>query len=388
MPSLGRRIAIGVAGWLATIGGVALAVHPERCGSPRGAEMRASAELAVEWFAANLDPDGRFVYRWDRERAMREPGYNDVRHAGVLWSLYQAERAGITGAADIADRGLAHVDRRLVSTAAGPAFGAGPELPTGASALLAVALDERRLATGTADRDELLLQLGATLVATVTPEGAVAAGIRRDGTVTDTRSPFFTGEILWALARLHLTFPDAGFDEPALRVRRYLVEDRDATEAPWPPVSDHWGAYAFETMSRWPEPPGLTDGERDWLDRQLALFGLQVRYESQRTGGVTRLTRGPQALAAGVGTLGEGLGNHLALIDRLGVATDDLDAVLARARCTAGLLVERQVRSARARPDAEPERAVGAWFRLGDTQMDDQQHALSALLLLEDWATP
>ncbi|NIR42227.1 MAG: hypothetical protein GWN79_29190, partial [Actinobacteria bacterium] len=83
MPSLGRRIAIGVAGWLATIGGVALAVHPERCGSPRGAEMRASAELAVEWFAANLDPDGRFVYRWDRERAMREPGYNDVRHAGV-----------------------------------------------------------------------------------------------------------------------------------------------------------------------------------------------------------------------------------------------------------------------------------------------------------------
>ncbi|NIR42228.1 MAG: hypothetical protein GWN79_29195, partial [Actinobacteria bacterium] len=91
--------------------------------------------------------------------------------------------------------------------------------------------------------------------------------IRRDGTVTDTRSPFFTGEILWALARLHLTFPDAGFDEPALRVRRYLVEDRDATEAPWPPVSDHWGAYAFETMSRWPEPPGLTDGERDWLDR-------------------------------------------------------------------------------------------------------------------------
>ena len=86
------------------------------------------------------------------------------------------------------------------------------------------------------------------------------------------------------MARLHLTFPSEGFDEPALRIRRYVIADRDTVESPWPPLSDHWAAYAFETMDRWPNPPALSDADNVWLDRQLELFGLQVRYESQQIG--------------------------------------------------------------------------------------------------------
>ena len=187
---------------------------------------------------------------------------------------------------------------------------------------------------------------------------------------------------MWALARLHLSFPDQGFNEAALSVRRYLVEDRDRVERPWPIVSDHWGAYGFETMGRWPSAPRYTAIEETWLDRQLGLFGLQVRYESQRQGGVTRLTRGPIALAAGVGTLGEGLGNHVLELHRRDARPDDLSLLMERADCAAALLVDRQVDVTDASSDSEPERTFGAWFRLGDTQMDDQQHALSALLLL------
>ena len=44
--------------------------------------------------------------------------------------------------------------------------------------------------------------------------------------------------------------------------------------------------------------------------RLASLFGVQVRYESQRTNGFpSRVTRGRQTLGAGLGTIGEGLAN-------------------------------------------------------------------------------
>jgi hypothetical protein len=366
------------------IGVVAVAVHPEGCGRPSDDQLTRAAELAVGWFGANLEPDGRFVYRYDRDRAITESGYNDTRHAGVLWSLWQAEADGIDGAGEIAERAYDYVADRILDTPIGPAFGVGSRPGSGSTGLLVAALDERRAATGLTDLDELLVALGHTLANVVGDDGSVSADIDIVDGPGDRRSPFFTGEVMWALARVHLTFPDEGFDEPALRIRRYLVEDRDRVEEPWPPVSDHWGAYAFETMDRWPVPPVVTAVEEDWRSRQLGLFSLQVRYESQRRGGITRLTRGPIALAAGVGTLGEGLGNHLLQLERNGTRASDRLPLTERADCAAQLLVDRQIDPDAAAGDAEPARTLGAWFRLGDTQMDDQQHALSALLLLRD----
>lgn len=384
MHGLRTRLGRAAAGWVLVGGLVAVAVHPEGCRRPSDGELRTAAVLAVDWFAANQLPDGRFVYRYDRDRAEPENGYNDTRHAGVMWSLWQAEGDGIEGAGDVAEGAFAHVESRLQETVIGPVFGAGRAPGSGATGLLVAALDERRTVTGRTDHDDLLRALGHTLVGVVNDDGSVSADIHVEDGPGDTRSPFFTGEVMWALARLHLSFPDEGYDEPARRIRRYLVTDRDRVESPWPPVSDHWGAYAFETMDRWPDPPEITPAEEDWRSRQLGLFSLQVRYESQRRGGLTTYTRGPIALAAGVGTLGEGLGNHLLQLRRDGERASDLDALTARADCAAALLVDRQIDADDASADAEPARTVGAWFRLGDTQMDDQQHALSALLLLLD----
>ncbi len=380
--------------WILVLGVVALVVHPEGCGQPTSAELNEAAVEAVAWFGANSNDDGTFVYRYDRAESRTLGGYNDVRHAGVLLSLYQAESAGIGGAAEIADHGLAYVDARLLNTPIGLVFGRGASTRSGSVGLLVAALDERRRATLADDRDPLLLALGRTLTGVVNADGSVGASIDTTTGSTSGRSPFFTGEVLWALARLHLTFPDENFDESALRVYRYLIEDRDRVESPWPPVSDHWGAYALETMSRWPNADNLSsepDLELDgaatsrWLNRQLNLFGLQVRYESQRQGGLTRLTRGTVAVPAGVGTLGEGIGNYLRFLNRFAVTGVDIDALNDRARCVAHLLMKRQVISAQAQQHREPLRLQGAWFRNDITQMDDQQHALSALLLLEDW---
>ncbi|MXW62570.1 MAG: hypothetical protein F4003_12430 [Acidimicrobiaceae bacterium] len=394
MSPVRTRVLRGAVAWILILALVGLVVHPENCGEPASAEVNDAAAKAVSWFGANIGDDGTFVYRYDRAEGEPLGGYNDVRHAGVLLSLYQAESAGIEGAAAIADRGLAYVDEHLQHTPMGIAFGRGPTVRSGSIGLLVAALDERRGALGTDDRDALLLELGRTLSAVVEPDGAVGASIDTKTGSTSGRSPFFTGEVLWALARLHLTFPNREFDETALRVYRYLIEDRDRVESPWPPVSDHWGAYALETMSRWPNADNLRLGPdleldgtatSDWLRRQLNLFGLQVRYESQRQGGLTHLTRGTVALPAGVGTLGEGIGNYLQFLNRFPEVDVDIDSLNDRARCVAHLLVQRQTSASQAQAHRAPFRLQGAWFREDITQMDDQQHALSALLLLKDW---
>ena len=388
MSPVSARVARGVLAWILVLGVVALVVHPEDCGQPTQTDVHEAAIAAVGWFGANINDDGSFVYRYDRAQEQQVGGYNDVRHAGVLWSLYQAETAGIEGAAQIADRGLKFVDERLKNSPVGVVFGRGRIVRSGSIGLLVAALDERRHALNTGDRDALLLDLGRTLTGVVDVDGAVSASINTTTGPVHDRSAFFTGEVLWALARLHLTFPDEGFDKPALEIYRYLIEDRDRVESPWPPISDHWAAYALETMSRWPAAHTLElDGKatKQWLTRQLNLFGLQVRYESQRQGGFTRLTRGPVALPAGVGTLGEGIGNHLQFLSRYPLASVDLDALNDRAACVAHLLVQRQVSARQAQDHSAPHRLQGAWFRLDHTQMDDQQHALSALLLLKDW---
>ncbi len=362
-------------GWVLVFGVMAVAVHPEDCRAPSAAEIDRASGAAVGWLAANIEADGRILYRYDRDRGVDEGGYNEPRHAGVLWSLFQAERAGVPGAAGVADRGLSWALDRIQDTPIGPAFGEGARLLTGSSALLLAALDERRLLTADTQHDLLMIELGQTLEAAINDEGVLDASIHRDTGPLGDRSAFFPGEVLWALARLHITFPDEQFDEPALRLGRYIVEQRDEVERPWPPISDHWAAYAFETMDRWPDAPSIDSPMEAWIDRQLGLLGLQVRYESQRVGGITTLTRGPNALGAGVGTLGEGIGNWLELDSRTGLLGDDRDVLAERGACAVGLLVDRQARS-------DDPRIDGAWFRLGDTQMDDQQHALSALLLM------
>jgi small neutral amino acid transporter SnatA (MarC family) len=53
-----------------------------------------------------------------------------------------------------------------------------------------------------------------------------------------------------------------------------------------------------------------------------------------------------------------------------------------RTRCVGGIIGDRQLTASEAQQEsAQPLLVQGAWFREGVTQMDDQQHTLSALLL-------
>lgn len=383
-----RRRALGVAGaWIL----VAVAVRgvvllPEHCPPLDAVGARLHAQEAVDWLVRNQHDDGTWLYRYDREADEVVAGYNTVRHAGVAMSLHQAAAHDLDGALDSADRGVEYALSHLVRHDDWAAFEpSSTRVTSGASALLVAGLAERRRHTGDTAYDDVMAELSRFLVALTEPSGAVLDSWDA-GTETPNEgrySPFFTGEVFWALTLMHEQFPDDGWDEPARRIGHYLATERDDAEGYWPDVPDHWAAYGFAVVAAGEGPwDPLSDAEVAYLDRQAALGGVQVRYESQRVDDFPRwLLRGRRTLGAGLGTVGEQLGGLHAVARAEPALAELVDPIGERLACTAGMLAERQVDAREADAFADADATRGGWFQFDVTQMDDQQHALSALLL-------
>jgi small neutral amino acid transporter SnatA (MarC family) len=362
-----------------------VAAPPERCPTVTTAQLRDSAQAAVGWFARNQHPDGSWLYDYNADTNRAKPEYNVVRHAGAVMGLYQAAAAGLPGALGSADRGTAWARDRTISRKDWTTLFLGGEIPTGAAALLVAGLDIRREATGDTRYDTLLRRLGRFLVAQTEPSGAVLATYDpiHNRPVPGEHSKYYTGEAYWALARLHRTFPGEGWGTVADRIGAYLATRRDKVEDHWPPIEDHWAAYGLSETVRFPQrgSPPLTDDELGYARSQAELFGGETRYISQRLGPWGALVRGPhEPRGGGYGVMGEGLSGlwRTALAD---ARLADLRGPLAeRATCMAGLAVDAQSDAAEAARFRRPSRVEGAWFRDGETRMDDQQHALAALL--------
>jgi hypothetical protein len=381
------RRALGVAVAWVVVFGLAWGVVglPERCPPATVDSARAAAEEAVGWFARNQRADGHFVYRYDRDHDVVDRRDHVVRQAGVTMSLYQAHAAGIDGALGPADDGADWLLGETVRRDGWAAVGRGGLAPTGGTALLVAALSVRKEATGDDRYDEDMAELGAFLVAMTEPSGAVLANwdVGAGRPVPGEYSPFFTGETYFALALLAGVDPGGPWGDTAARIGRYLPE-RDDVEDRFPPTSDHWGAYGLaesvDALDR-----SLAGDEEDYARRLAGMFGIEVRWESQRTGeGAIWLLRGPHVIGAGLGTIGEGLGSLWRVAPAVPSLARHEGTLSERLRCVAGMLVDRQVDADEAESAGHPERARGAWFsRSGVTQMDDQQHSLSALLLAE-----
>ncbi len=357
---------------------------PQHCPAISPARALDSARLAAAWIAANQHPDGSYVYEYDRRENRDLVGYNIVRHAGVTMSLYQFAAAGEGAVLPAADRGLHWMERNLYRHADWAALRdpADGSIRLGATALMLAGLLHRRIATGDPAYDALMRELARGMLALQLPDGAFLnrwdpAALRPD---PSERSKYATGEAFWALTLMHRIFPGEGWDAAARRTARYLAEERDRTEGlPFPPWADQWAAYGFGEMAAWGP---LDDSEVRYLESLAARFGLLTRVESARDeSAISRFLRGRQARAAGLATWGEGLaGIHRVLLAEPRLARLQ-PAVEARLACVAGMLAARQVSPDEAVSAPATERAAGAWFSQNITRMDDQQHALSALLL-------
>ena len=358
---------------------------PESCPPVSAEELRSSAQATVDWFVRNQETDGSWLYIYNADDNSTPIEYNEVRHAGVTMGLYQAAAAGLPGALRSADRGTEWALDRLVERDGWAALEGEGRVTTGATALLAAGLTIRREATGETRYDDVLRRLGRFVLAQAEPSGAVLASYDpvADAPVAGEYSKYYTGEAYWALARLHRAFPGERWGDAADTIGAYLATSRDEVEDHWPPIPDHWAAYGVSETVEFPERgrEPLTEQEVDYARRQAGLFGIQARLVAQGAGPWGRLVRGGYVPRGGwYGVIDEALTGWW-LTARQEPRLADLEDVIAeRATCIAGLAVSTQSDAEDAADAARPERVEGAWFRDGETRMDDQQHALAGLL--------
>jgi hypothetical protein len=383
-----RPVVLYAAFWLVFAGALRVAVvPPESCGDERVESIETAAVQAKDWLVRNQEPDGRYLYEYDAESDRVIPAYSEVRHAGVTMSLYQAAgRLGDTEALSAADIGLEWMRDHLVRRSDWAALTGenGREAKLGSSALMLAALAERRLATGDAQYDELMHDLGRFIVMMQREDGGfyvswleATEAPRYEGT-----SRYYPGEAFWSLALLRRALPDDRWDAAVLLGADFLIERRDEVEdVPFPPLPDQWTAYGLAEIT----DLGLTSEQAEYARDLAGRFGLLVRTEAQRQDGwLGRLVRGPESRAAGTGTWVEGLASLWRLASADERLSDLRPKIVKRLRCSSGILAERQVSADESAEYDAPERTRGAWFRDGRTRMDDQQHALSGLIYALD----
>lgn len=373
--------------WVVFLAGVRVAaVPPEDCGLNNAAAIEDAARQTMAWIQRNQLSDGTYIYEYNGYTNELTPQYNNVRHAGVTMSLYQAYgKFSETETLNTADRALEWMLDNTVRVHGWAALApSGTYAELGASDLMLVSLEERRLATGGTQYDELMRELGWFIVSLQREDGGfyigydLAAGEpQREGT-----SRYYPGESLLGLAMLHNLFPDEDWDEPAWKALEFITTQRDEVEGvDFPPLPDQWTAMAVGEMAGW----GLSDQQTDYVHRLAARFGLLVRTEAQRQGSWYGLaTKGRHARGAGAGTWIEGITGLWRATwgdDRL---ADIREPLKERAICMSGIMAENQVTAEEAGEYGRPDIAQGAWFTEGVTRMDDQQHVLSGLIFTLD----
>ena len=375
----GQRMRRGLTAWAIAAAGIRLFVaQPEHCPTVTDASIRHAVDETIDWATRTQGADGRWIYRYDTVTNSDVATYEMVRHAGLILTLNEAVAAGFDKARVPAQKADAYARTLLIRgdgwLALDGSDGSGL-IDVGASALWLAALSYE----STPDLDTMR-GLAHFLALNVFANGAVAE--KWDPATgqpkPDQYSPFFTGETLWALTRMHRLAPNEGWDHVADRILHYVATERDQVEGWFPPIPDHWVSYALAEITTW-RP--LDSDELAYARRVAALESLQIRYESQRTNSwFSKLTRGPEALGAGVGAMTEALAALWRASGRDPQLRDQRAVLAERAECAAGQLVARQVDEREAQRYVRPDAVLGTWLHGGKTQIDDQQHSVSGLL--------
>ena len=395
---------MGAVGVGALLGGTMAVVITTRadgplppCTVPAAAELESTVEAATAWLERSLQDDGTYWYEYDRETDEFAPGYHDVRHSGVTMSLYQVAAAGNPTVTAIGDQGRAYIDNNLVTDGDLVAFG-NPrlDLHLGATALVVAGLVHRRIATDDTTDDDLLRAMGRWMQLALRDDGGMWFGARyttndEGGTFEPTvgrTSTFYTGEAFWAFGLLANQFPGEGWDDSARSVAAYIATERDIEEEiDDPPLADQWSAYGFAEMREWGqlEGPELAYVE-SLIDRYGGRLEREIRREAKRVGDGTSAPDETerQARGAAFGTTVEAL----SALWRLTAVDPGLASLNRELRdnlvCGAAILAARQYEPTRAGTWPRPDVVEGAWFLEDVTRMDDQQHAMSGVLLAID----
>jgi hypothetical protein len=353
-----------------------LAVPAQYCPPVTPASALAAAEAGATWAAAAQQPDGSYVYEYNKDGAPLPPDYNAVRHGGVTMALYMVASEDPAALAT-ADNGLRWMRDNLHrehdwAALQDPRDGS---IELGASALMLASMAQRRLATGDAEYDALMHEVARFVLAMQQPDGSFLLlwEPSRGGPNPDYRSTYATGEAFWSLTLMARIFPGEGWDAPAKRVADYISTSRDTLEhQKFPPWADQWAAYGLAEMTTYTT---LDDANITYARSLAERFGLLTRVESgRRNTWLSDHIRSRESRGAGMGTWVEGLASLWRVASADPRMADMRDKIAERAACGAGMLVARQQHGS-GNPLVD-----GAWYTNGVTRMDDQQHPMSGLL--------
>jgi hypothetical protein len=346
------------------------------------------ARLGAEWLATMSREDGSFFYVYfPEDDTVEVEEYNEVRHAGTTYSLYQVYDA--TGGDDVLDAAEAAIgyieDSSVELPPGGRGFVFDGDVKLGGQALAIVALLERRRALEDDSHDELIGDMTEFLLAmeTETPGQFYNFyfALTDDLALGDSR--FYPGEALLAFVRLSYHFPEeTEYLEAAIRGADYLVYERDGdlSTATSVPEEDHWLAIALSELYRL--EPNEDYANLAYLHAE-SMVSNQITEEDgvEQLIGASGTPEQPNSYTS-IATKGEALAAVWALAKYKG--DDDMAGLLAEASWrNAQFRMRVQYGEDNTQEFAEPEIAEGAWGADPDdtsVRIDYVQHNITALI--------
>ncbi len=349
---------------------------------------RQRLEIGAIWLSRIIQPDGSFAYlyyprtnRYDLER------YNEVRHAGTTYALFQAaeliDDPAVTSCAESAATYIR--DTSIAVPSRGKAFLHQGRMKLGGQALALVALLERRRVLQDRDFDDLIEDLATFMLGMELPDepGRYHQSYlsSSDQLLLVPDSDYYPGEALLAFTRLAQHFPDGPWLAAAQRAASFLIfrRDGDIPAIGKVPRQDHWLAMALSDLYQLDENPSYATVAYMQADSMIA-----QQYPSDhpkwRLIGASR--RGNSANYTSTATRAEALN----AVWNLAAFRDDREAV-ERFSHAALRTIQFQMRVQYTAEIAAnfpvPDRVIGAWAQ--DEQnprirVDFVQHNVSALI--------
>ncbi|MEP7082905.1 MAG: hypothetical protein ABI841_08045 [Chloroflexota bacterium] len=347
----------------------------------------ARTRMGATWLAGVGREDGSFFYIYYPEaREFEAVDYNEVRHAGTTYSLFQAydvlrdERV-----LDAAERAAQYIEDHSVPAGdGGLAFTYEGRMKLGGQALALVALLERRRVLGDDSRDELISGLSEFMMSLELADEpgryyqSYDAALQEPSLEPD--SDYYPGEALLALTRLARHYPDGPYLDAAERAAEYLVHRRDGDipEAGQVPREDHWLALALSELYQL---------SPDASYRDVAYLQAESMVANQFTAADGPMRAGGSALQSPINyTSTATKGEALVAVWAMAAATGDDEAAAryaAAARRNAQFQLRVQFTPENTELFPDPEMVIGAWGKDALDpwiRIDFVQHNISALI--------
>lgn len=367
--------------------------------TPSPAEILDATKLGGDYLVKILQENNKWLYEGDLGYDRYKTSYNQLRHAGTVYSLYQLYRAtGVEKYKEAADRGwlwvLTQIEREEDRGGADCAFLVEKSNKTikgkkktvytvklGGTGLALIALAERLQVNSTPEDLELARQFANHILRSQHKDGSFDSYWPFKGQPAKRiRSIYYPGEAMLGLLRLYKIAPDQRYLEAAKAGVSYFINERFkllGMRLSVPP--DAWLMLALNELHGFsPEKiyadycETLTDSmKNDQLDRAWETF--YPDYD----GGYFPF---PPAVTP-AGARMEGITACYQTLERVGRDNRDIRELLARA---ARFQIERVIRPEFAHLYPNPGRALGAFRHSPVANMiriDYNQHNISGLLI-------